>query len=1403
VDSTANNQAITNNVLAGGGEMGALMRTFDWSSTPIGPVEHWPQSLRTALSILLTSGYPMYIAWGRDYVQFYNNAYRPILGTTKHPKALGQRAAECFAESWDTFIGPPFDRALYNGEAEFVEDWMLPLDRNGFLEECFFTRSYSPIRDESGSGGGVFVTVVETTDRVLSQRRLQTLRDLASATGDQTHIDGVARVTAETLALNAADLPFTLLYRLASDTSSVSLMGSTGLSTGHRASPEQIVLSDDTDGVWKINQVIQTRQAVVVEDISGHLGEILQAGLWPEPIRSALVLPIERAGQQQPYGVLVVGISPRLKLDAAYGGFLKLVAGQVATAIGNATALEQERERAEALATLDKAKTAFFSNVSHEFRTPLTLLLAPMEDALASAEPALMGEAFHMAYRNALRLLRMVNTLLDFSRIEAGRIQASYEPTDLASFTRELASIFRSAMEKAELEFVVECAPVSEPVYIDKEMWEKIVLNLLANALKFTFTGSIRVALAEAGSCVHLTVCDTGTGIPAEELPRIFERFHRVENAQSRTYEGTGIGLALVRELVLLHGGTVEVTSTLGEGSCFTVAIPLGTNHLPTERINASRSLVSTSTGGIAFIEEAMRWSGIAQSSTTSTDFPLSVNRNPQQPSHILLADDNADMLDYLKRLLSQQHDVEAVSDGLSALAAARAHLPDLVLTDVMMPGLDGFGLLKALKADPLTNHIPVVMLSARTGDTASIGGLAAGADDYLFKPFSAHELMARINANLRVARLTSAIRQSEHQYRWLLENTTEAIWRFDVDQPVSTLLPEDEQIAQFYQAGYLANCNEGMARMYGFASAADLAGIRLTDIMPSTERQNVEYLRAFIRSGYKLVDAESVEVDIHGQTKHILNNLIGVIENKAVIRAWGTSRDITERRHAELERERLLALAQHAQREAEEGRQDLYNLFMQSPLPVCIIHGDNLVFELANPLYEQVIGRKHIAGKPLLEAMPEIAGQGFDTLLLNVMRSGTAHIGNETLLRLDRDNDGHSEDTYFTFIYAPLRSRQGLIDRIMVFCNDVTEQVVARKKVEESQARLRFMAESMPQKIFTATPDGTIDYLNRQWADFTGLAIEEIKEWGWKQVIHPDDLDSVLTRWQDAIATGVPIQWESRLRGADGVYRWHLSRAHAMRDEGGNISMWIGSNTDINDQKELQAQKDEFLSIAAHELKTPVTSLRGFAQLLLRQYDRNGKVDASQLQRSLQIIDSQSAKLSRLLSQLFDISSLEAGRLTLERQTIDVVRLVNETTQTLQRNSPLHPIVVHVPTTVTASVDPIRLEQVLVNLIDNAVKYSPNKTPVEVELTLPVPQQLRITVTDHGIGIPVDRREHIFDRFYQAHGTGHLGGMGLGLYISQQIVRLHQGQIHAEFPYDGGTRFTILLPLGLDNPLQ
>ncbi|MBL9105325.1 MAG: response regulator [Myxococcales bacterium] len=873
-------------LFAGRGEMAALMRARDWSRTPLGPPERWPQSLRMAVRILLTSRFAMWLGWGPELLFFYNDAYRPTLGV-KHPATLGLPAQQVWAEIWPAIAS----RAdiVRQGEATWDAGLLLFLERSGYPEETYHTFSYSPLPDDAGAVGGLLCVVSEETERVIGERRLATLRELAARLSTATSTADVYAALARELAAADRDLPFALVYCFEDEGRRARLCVRTGVAADHPAAPEALASGE----AWAADLAAEPDVVALDPAVAWP------AGPWPTAPRAALRVPIAQPGQAQPAGFLVAGLSPCRPLDDAYRDFIGLVVGQVAASLANAQAYEEERRRAAALAELDRAKTTFFSNVSHEFRTPLTLMLGPLE-ALAGDRglPPAAREQLELVHRNGLRLLKLVNTMLDFSRIEAGRVQAAFEPVDLAALTADLASTFRSALDAAGLGLRVDCPPLDQPVFVDRDMWEKIVLNLLSNAFKFTLAGEVAVELRRVGERARLRVIDSGIGIPREAQARVFERFHRLEGSRGRTHEGTGIGLALVQELVKLHAGSIAVESAVDVGSTFTVEVPLGSAHLPPEQVHAAPTRASSSpaagpTRAAAFREEAARWLPEPE--------PAPVGDAGEDDARIVLADDNADMRDYLRRLLGERWAVEAVDNGALALAAIRRRRPDLVITDVMMPELDGFGLLAALRADPATHDLPVLVLSARAGEEARLGGLQAGASDYIVKPFSARELVARVEALVLRGRLRTVA-------------------------------------------------------------------------------------------------------------------------------------------------------------EAEARR--LTRVFAQAPVGIALLRGPDHVFELANPSYRALIGARDVAGMPVREALPELAAQGIYELLDGVFATGEPYVGRSHRIFLQREPGRAPEESFFDFVYQPMRGPDGGVEGIAVVCFDVSDLTRARRDaVAANQAKDEFLA--------------------------------------------------------------------------------------------------------------------------------------------------------------------------------------------------------------------------------------------------------------------------------------------------------------------------------------------------------
>jgi len=742
--------------------MDALLREIDWSATTVGTPDSWPGTWRAAVRMCLDSFVPMVVLLGRDFLMLYNDACVPVVGG-KHPRCLGKSAPQEWPEIWSSIIEPMAKHVVNTGEPAGSDDLYLPLERNGYPEETHMAFALSAIREDDGAPTALLCTLRETTERVLVARLVACLDALSTRCFPADTAEEACHIAAEVMRGYLRDLPFTLMYLVDVDGHHARLAATSGLAMSTPdIAPSVVSIADEGEASpWNIARVMRTQAPAESEGIRARVAQHLLDPLFAPHV--AITVPLEDPSGGIA-GVLVMGTNPMRPL--AEGRRLSnAVAARITTAIANAKVKQRTRERAEALAALDRAKTLFLSDVSHEFRTPLTLLLSPLDEVLSGRTLAVNDrELLQTSRRAATRLLKLVQSLLDFSRVEAGRVQAAFEPTDLATLTADLASLFRSTFERARIGLVVECPALPEAVHVDRDMWEKIVLNLLSNAFKFTLTGEVSVSLALEEEWVRLAVKDTGCGIAPEDMPHVFARFHRGSTTHARSAEGSGIGLSLVLELVRLHGGNIEVSSEVDKGTTVTVRIRRGTEHLPTQPAAVPRRQ-NVAAGAAPYIEEVSGWLNEPDEPAPRAPLqkPADARKATTVPTEsaerILVVDDNADMRRYLRRILQQHWKVDTATDGMLALTRIRKSPPDLVIADLMMPGLDGLSLLSAIRDDPGCSDTPVMVLSARANEDASIDALTAGADDYLPKPFSARELIARVAVQLARMRLRRAER--------------------------------------------------------------------------------------------------------------------------------------------------------------------------------------------------------------------------------------------------------------------------------------------------------------------------------------------------------------------------------------------------------------------------------------------------------------------------------------------------------------------------------------------------------------------------------------------------------------------------------------------------------------------
>ena len=726
------------------GEMQRRCEEIDWSRTPLGPAELWPAALRMAVTTCLASRFPMMVCWGPELAMVYNDAYRPILGTTKHPGALGRPTKDVWPEVWD-IVGPTLEDVLRGGDPTWSEDQMLVIDRNGYLEECYFTYSFSPIPVDSGEIGGVLCIVSETTERVLGERRLGTLTALSNGLGALEDVDSLRSVAAQVLHRNRLDHPFAAVVLRPKPVAGPAA-GSVSVSP---SSPDLV----DTPPELRVAVAALAQEAL-------RAGQMVRRNIpadpwvpdegYTVPVGALCAIPVWLPGQESPEAALVIGRSAHRPWDESLEAYLKLCTTQLRTAFVALRSREVQQRRTEALTVLDEAKSAFFTNISHELRTPLTLISGAAQQSLADGDlTEAQRSRLGIIDRNATRLARMVDAMLDFDRMEAGRLSPVLTEIDVVEMTRGLAAAFLPAMERAGLELDIDCEPQPRRALLDRDMYERILLNLLMNAVKYTPEGRVSVRLKADGDGFTVSVSDTGIGIPGMDLDRIFERFEQLpRRAQARSHEGAGIGLAMVKQLTELMGGQATATSQLGVGSQFTVSLPWEAPRYP----GPSRSVTPRHVD--AFLAETEGWEVEDEPEAGGQwDQDQGVAEVRQGRPLVVVADDNADMRAYLRDLLEGLYDVVLAPDGEAALEAIRGHRPDIVLADVMMPRLDGFELTRAIREDASLADLPVILLSARADEKDTTLGLEAGADDYLVKPFSFEELRARLASNLERSR--------------------------------------------------------------------------------------------------------------------------------------------------------------------------------------------------------------------------------------------------------------------------------------------------------------------------------------------------------------------------------------------------------------------------------------------------------------------------------------------------------------------------------------------------------------------------------------------------------------------------------------------------------------------------
>lgn len=1259
------------NFLSGGGNMGEMMRRFDWEHTILGSPLSWELPLKTCVRIMLTSPQPMFIWWDKEaLINLYNDAYAVFLNS-KHPEALGRSGKIVWSEVWEE-LQPKVDKVFAN-EGTYDDGAMFIMHRKGYAEETYIKFSYSPIAGEDGVIKGLFCVCEDESDKVISTRQLATLKEMGAVHYESRMTDTLYQEIINSIGTNNKDFPFAGIYEIRQSDTSVRLKAAVGINAGAQVLPPDFNIAG-SDIVWPHMLTAIRENRIVVSPLMPDLPD-LPTGFWKIPPRQLAFIPIGIGGNDYPYAIIVAALNPYRLYDDVYNQFCVSIAERLSLELNKMHILDQETKRAEALEEIDRAKTVFFSNISHEFRTPLTLMLGSLEALLEKGNTLTIQQQGNIdaSHRNALRMLKLVNTLLDFSRIESGKMQANFTKVDIGILTQKLASNFTTLMETAGLQYHIHINNIGQAVSVDISMWEKILFNLLSNAFKYTWKGGVTVVLSVQGTNLVLEVADTGVGIPAADLPRIFDRFHRVQGSTGRSYEGSGIGLSLTRELVLFHKGEITVESKEGIGSVFRVTIPVDKEHLSQSQVNTVLAFPDTITD--MYVEEA---TDMLRSMLLTDRVLPSAGRPDTTRDTILIVDDNADMRQYLKVLLESDYNVISAANGLEALIKIRRKQPALVLTDVMMPIMDGAQLLNEIRSSPATASLPVIILSARAGEECRMEGYDMGADDYLIKPFSAKELRSRVAGQIKTHKIRAA------------------------------------------------------------------------------------------------------------------------------------------------------------------AQSQLHNIFKVAPAAIAVIEGPEFRFILGNAAYQKMVNRTEVEliGHTVEEVFPEVGGQGVLEILRQVYESELPLAMNEFPLRLNLPEEGKRQMHYFNFAVEPLRKPTGEMYALLVLAVDVTKQVLANKKILESEKKFSQLANAVPQLVWIADKEKQPVYFNDRINEFAGWEKREDGSYDITALIHPDDLPFTMHEWAAAAVDKTIFESEHRVLLKNGAYRWCLTRAYPQLSEAGDIVSWYGTTTNIHGQKsfaaelekkvnertealrlaneeleskniELYRQNQELASfnyIASHDLQEPLRKIQTFASRII---DMEETRLSDRGKDFLYRLNSAAARMQQLIADLlsftrlrgnadnqFEVTSLGA---IIEVVKSDLSEVITEKKASIILKKDCSPRVI-----------PVKFRQLMQNLFSNALKFSHPDVPPVIEVnceTMDNRDKLlpafplhtpvcHIAVQDNGVGFEQKFSARIFEVFQRLHDKAAYQGTGIGLAIVKKIVENHDGVVTATSELGKGARFDIYIPV-------
>lgn len=1282
--------------LQGGGEMGTLIRSKDWSNTPLGDPETWPQSLRTMVSVMLDNPFGMYIAWGKDYTQIYNDGYRPILGATKHPAALGIGTRETFAEIWH-IIESLFEDVM-NGQAVGFPDFMLPLNRNGFVENCYFDFSYSPIRKENGEVGGVLVTVIETTNKKKAEDDLKESKDQLQFAIESTEL--------ATWDYSPATDKFTSNFRLKEWF---------GLEDEHEIDLQQAINS--------IAEIDQNRVATEIQQslqyASGGKYDIEFTIVHPLTSQERIVRAKGRAWFDD------------TKVCYRLNGTIQDITEQAIPRIKLEKKEEQLRIALEGgeLGTFDyfplEGKLLWSTKTKEFFGLPPE----------ADVNYEIYMQALHPDDRNPSREIAQQKMILQngglydleyrIIGITDGKIRwirskgiVTYDvnnnPVRYTGVIQEITKRKESeeALRESEERFRSLANDIAAFIFTgDADINLEFVNRQWLEFVGFKSEESIGKAWA---TVTHPEDLATITEIYANAVTNL-----KPYEMEIRQRNSSGV------YCWVLWKGTPRITK---EGT-FNGMIGVGIDI--TDRKKAQQALHNQQTE----TEKLKRLYEAVTGNTPDLVYIFDLNYRFTYANPALLA------------MWGKTWD-EAIGKNLLENGYEPWHV------EMHQKEIDQ--VIATKKPIRGTVSFPHAELGKRTYD-------------YIFAAVLNNEgnVEAVAGTTRDITDLTDAeekLLNSEQQMRTMVE-----IAPF----PIGVYIGKEMKVEI---------ANQSILDIWG--KGKDVFGKSYKQILPELDNQEIfKQLDSVYRSGVPYHKKnQKVDIVTGGETKSFYFNysftpLAGT--DGKVYGVMNTAADVTD-----------LNLAKLLIQKSEES---LRSTILQAPVAMCIFKGEKFIVELANNRMFELWGKleKEVMHKPIFEGLTEAKDQGFEAILDEVYKTGKTFSADGVPITLPRN--GGLELVYVNVVYEPYRDADGIVLGILAVAFDVTAQLTASKKIEEREQKFRLLADSMPQLIWTGDTEGNLNYFNQSVYDFAGLSENKVKnEGGWLEIVHPDEREENVRQWLNSIRTGADFMYEHRFRRHDGEYRWQLSRAVPQKDAEGNIQMWVGTSTDIQEMKEHDQQKDDFISIASHEMKTPLTTAKGYLELLQMLLTEENKTAFLYVNKANQAVK----RLHGLVAELLDSSKIQNGQLHYNISTFDFNKMIDETIESMQHTTENHQLQKNGYITQLVTGDKERLQQVLINLISNAIKYSPNANKVLIKVK-EQPDKIQVSIQDFGIGMSGQHVDKIFNRYYRVKEHAiHFQGLGIGLYLSSNIIQRHAGKMWADSKSRKGSTFYFTIPL-------